>query len=80
MRIWNKKEEDDGNNKKEENKMRTAISPAVAGYIFVGSAVSNVGEKFGLFMNNEKQGLFIAKRQKLGLFLMIFPPKIKVNL
>ena len=40
-------------NKKEENMLQTAISPA-ASYIFVGGAVNNIGEKFRLYMNNEK--------------------------
>ena len=54
MGIWSKKEEDDGHNKKEENRLQTAISPVVAGCIFIGSAMSGIGEKFGLFMNNVK--------------------------
>ena len=71
MGIQSKKEKDDGNNKKEQNRLQTAISPSIAGSIFVGGAVSNIGEMFGLFMNNEKQGLFTAKRQ-VGIILNNF--------
>ena len=35
MEKWSK-EEEDGGNKKEENRLETALSPAVAGYIFEG--------------------------------------------
>ena len=40
MKKCNKKEEEDGSNKKEENMLEMALSPAVAGHIFEGGAVS----------------------------------------
>ena len=54
MGIWSKKEEDDESNKKEENRLPTAISPAIVGNIFFQGVEKNKVDKVGVVMNNEK--------------------------